>query len=142
MFLTALLILQLGFTVFVFIFKDKGYVKDHATEGLRSFITHYREDPDQQNLIDWIQEDWLQCCGIDGPRDWDHNNYFNCSSESVGSSEACGVPFSCCKRQPHELIRNKQCGYKVRTVGYVSANVFLFLLLQLSSLTFQTNSSG
>ena len=27
----------------------------------------FRDDPDQQNLIDWIQEGWLQCCGIEGP---------------------------------------------------------------------------
>ena len=39
----------------------------------------------------------LQCCGIEGPQDWDKNVYFNCSSASVGSREACGVPFSCCK---------------------------------------------
>jgi hypothetical protein len=43
----------------------------------------------------------LQCCGIEGPRDWDRNNYFNCSSRDVGSREACGVPFSCCKRKPN-----------------------------------------
>lgn len=41
----------------------------------------------------------LQCCGIKGPEDWDFNNYFNCSSQKVGSREACGVPFSCCKRK-------------------------------------------
>lgn len=86
---------------------------------MRAFITHYREDPDQQNLIDWIQEDWLQCCGIDGPNDWDNNNYFNCSSLAVGSREACGVPFSCCKRLPNEIIRNKQCGYDVRRETHV-----------------------
>lgn len=85
---------------------------------------HYRDDPDQQNLIDWIQEGWvysicspfltpngthslknmvfqLQCCGIEGPKDWDRNIYFNCSSVEVGSREACGVPFSCCKPQPN-----------------------------------------
>ena len=28
---------------------------------------YLRDDPDQQNLIDWIQEGWLQCCGIEGP---------------------------------------------------------------------------
>lgn len=95
-------------------------IKDQATEGLRAFIIHYREDPDQQNLIDWIQEDWLQCCGIEGPKDWDSNNYFNCSSSAIGSREACGVPFSCCRRQSHELIKNKQCGYDVRKEGYVS----------------------
>ena len=43
----------------------------------------------------------LQCCGIEGPKDWDRNNYFNCSSRDVGSREACGVPFSCCKRKPN-----------------------------------------
>ncbi|KAI9576486.1 hypothetical protein GQX74_009543 [Glossina fuscipes] len=95
-----------------------GTIKDQATEGLRAFIIHYREDPDQQNLIDWIQEDWLQCCGIEGPKDWDSNNYFNCSSGAIGSREACGVPFSCCRRRPQELIKNKQCGYDVRKEGY------------------------
>lgn len=43
----------------------------------------------------------LQCCGIEGPKDWDKNNYFNCSSHDVGSREACGVPFSCCRRKPN-----------------------------------------
>lgn len=117
-FLTILLVIEVGLGTLAFILKDKGWIKDQATEGLRAFITHYREDPDQQNLIDWIQEDWLQCCGIDGPKDWDNNNYFNCSSRSVGSREACGVPFSCCKRKPHEYIKNKQCGYDVRKEGY------------------------
>ena len=28
---------------------------------------YLRDDPDQQNLIDSIQEGWLQCCGIEGP---------------------------------------------------------------------------
>ncbi|CAD1477521.1 unnamed protein product, partial [Heterotrigona itama] len=76
-------------------------IKSQATGGFQAFIIHYREDPDQQNLIDWIQEDWLQCCGIEGPKDWDRNNYFNCSSSDIGSREACGVPFSCCKRKPN-----------------------------------------
>lgn len=32
-------------------------MKDNGV--LEAFIIHYREDPDQQNLIDWIQEDWV-----------------------------------------------------------------------------------
>lgn len=35
-------------------------IKQQATNGFQAFITHYREDPDQQNLIDWIQEDWVK----------------------------------------------------------------------------------
>ncbi|XP_014291863.1 tetraspanin-5 isoform X1 [Halyomorpha halys] len=111
-FLFIILLLELTAGLLGFIFKD--WIKMQATDGFQAFIIHYREDPDQQNLIDWIQEDWLQCCGIEGPKDWDKNNYFNCSSQAVGSREACGVPFSCCKRKPNEIIKNKQCGYDVR----------------------------
>ncbi|KAK9871219.1 hypothetical protein WA026_011497 [Henosepilachna vigintioctopunctata] len=38
--------------------------------------------------------------------------------EDVGSREACGVPFSCCKQKPNEAIKNKQCGYDVRKPGF------------------------
>ncbi|XP_075221805.1 tetraspanin 26A isoform X4 [Lycorma delicatula] len=116
MILTIILLLEMTAGIMGFIFKD--WIKLQATGGFQAFIIHYREDPDQQNLIDWIQEDWLQCCGIEGPKDWDKNNYFNCSSRDVGSREACGVPFSCCKRKPNEIIKNKQCGYDVRKPGY------------------------
>ncbi|KAL2744906.1 tetraspanin-5 isoform X1 [Vespula maculifrons] len=98
-FLALLLLMEMTAGVLGFIFKD--WIKSQATGGFQAFIIHYREDPDQQNLIDWIQEDWLQCCGIEGPKDWDRNNYFNCSSSDIGSREACGVPFSCCKRKPN-----------------------------------------
>ena len=47
------------------------------------------------------------------------NIYFNCSSITAGSREACGVPFSCCKSRPNDII-NKQCGYDVRRPEYVS----------------------
>ncbi|KAH0560836.1 hypothetical protein KQX54_009017, partial [Cotesia glomerata] len=116
-FLGTLLLLEMTIGVLGFIFKD--WIKSQATGGFQAFIIHYRDDPDQQNLIDWIQEDWLQCCGIEGPKDWDRNNYFNCSSSEIGSSEACGVPFSCCKREPNvrSITKNKQCGYNVRKPG-------------------------
>ncbi|XP_060526364.1 tetraspanin-5 isoform X3 [Cylas formicarius] len=116
LFLSVLLLFEMTAGILGFIFKD--WLKAQATIGFQTFIIHYREDPDQQNLIDWIQEDWLQCCGIEGPKDWDQNNYFNCSSRDVGSREACGVPFSCCKRKPNEIIKNKQCGYDVRKPGF------------------------
>lgn len=34
-------------------------IKQQATGGFQAFIVHYRDDPDQQNLIDWIQEGWV-----------------------------------------------------------------------------------
>lgn len=34
-------------------------IKQQATSGFQAFIVHYRDDPDQQNLIDWIQEGWV-----------------------------------------------------------------------------------
>ena len=144
-FLAILLLLEMTAGILGFIFKD--WIKGQATSGFQAFIVHYRDDPDQQNLIDWIQEGWvsskvfsfysllynnelslyfcflsiqLQCCGIEGPHDWDQNVYFNCSSASVGSREACGVPFSCCKPKVDELIKNVQCGYDVRRQDYVS----------------------
>ncbi|XP_035211055.1 tetraspanin-5-like isoform X1 [Stegodyphus dumicola] len=115
-FLAILLLLEMTAGTLGFIFKD--WIKNQATNGFQAFIVHYREDPDRQNLIDWIQEQWLECCGIEGPKDWDMNVYFNCSSIDVGSREACGVPFSCCKPQPNEMIKNKQCGYDVRKQDY------------------------
>ncbi|XP_045117480.1 tetraspanin-5-like isoform X2 [Portunus trituberculatus] len=115
-FLAILLLLEMTAGILGFIFKD--WIKSQATSGFQAFIVHYRDDPDQQNLIDWIQEKWLQCCGIEGPKDWDRNVYFNCSSEVVGSREACGVPFSCCKQKANEIIKNKQCGYDVRKQDY------------------------
>lgn len=153
-----LLLLEIGLGVLTFILKDKGWIKNQATYGLRNFILHYREDPDQQNLIDYIQTNW-ECCGIDTPSgiviirllkpliatfpdwpsDWDANRYFNCTSSILGSREACGVPFSCCKTNLNDIIANKvkklakrvammliflsvfqQCGYDVRKEGFVS----------------------
>jgi len=114
--LAILLLIEMTAGILCFIFKD--WFKEQATEGFRAFIVHYRDDPDQQNLIDWIQEGWLHCCGVEGPKDWDGNRYFNCSSVTVGSSEACGVPFSCCIPEQDEIIRNKQCGYGVRAPDY------------------------
>lgn len=124
--LIILLFLEIGLGVLTFILKDKGWIKNQATYGLRNFILHYREDPDQQNLIDYIQTTW-ECCGIDTPSgklklqlcsirfqdslspssDWDANRYFNCTSSILGSREACGVPFSCCKTNSNDIIANK-----------------------------------
>lgn len=100
---------ELAAGIIIFVYKD--WVKDQVKSQLKTMIVQYRDDPDLQNLIDWVQEEWLKCCGVEGYKDWDLNIYFNCSSPS---REACGVPFSCCKPVPNEVIKNWQCGYDTR----------------------------
>ena len=77
-FLAILLLLEMTAGILGFIFKDwvniseivihtpvfylYNYplqIKQQATGGFQAFIVHYRDDPDQQNLIDWIQEGWV-----------------------------------------------------------------------------------
>lgn len=100
---------EMAIGIIIFVYKD--WVKDQVKLQLKTMIVQYRDDPDLQNLIDWVQEEWLKCCGVEGFSDWDQNIYFNCSSPS---REACGVPFSCCKPNLNEAIKNWQCGYDAR----------------------------
>ena len=94
-------------------YKEK--VKDEIKQNLQLMIRNYRDDEDLQDLIDWIQKDWLKCCGIIEPNDWDKNIYFKCVSQDPWI-ESCGVPPSCCYP---DFMQNRQCGFGVRnkTVG-------------------------
>lgn len=132
---TILLILYMIFLTVVFLllvaaailaFACKEWLKDAIIKSsLRDIIPKYRDDPDLQNLIDWVQSDWLHCCGMSTFSDWDLNIYFNCSSPGA---EACGVPFSCCVPDPTASIQNMQCGYKVRAklvAGGLSSTIYM-----------------
>ena len=39
-------------------------VREQVKAELRDMIVRYREDADLQNLIDWVQQDWvsINCC--------------------------------------------------------------------------------
>ncbi|KAF7217908.1 transcript variant X1 [Nothobranchius furzeri] len=95
-FLGIIFFLELTAGVLAFVFKD--WIKDQLKFFINNNIRAYRDDIDLQNLIDFTQEYW-ECCGAFGADDWNLNIYFNCT-DSNPSREKCGVPFSCCTKDP------------------------------------------
>uniref|UniRef100_A0A3Q2WB76 Tetraspanin-5-like n=1 Tax=Haplochromis burtoni TaxID=8153 RepID=A0A3Q2WB76_HAPBU len=81
-FLGIIFFLELTAGVLAFVFKD--WIKDQ----LNFFIN---------NNIRW------ECCGAFGADDWNLNIYFNCT-DSNPSREKCGVPFSCCTKDPKNTL--------------------------------------
>ncbi|CAH1246777.1 tetraspanin-5-like isoform X1 [Branchiostoma lanceolatum] len=102
---------ELAVGVLGFVYKD--WFKQQLDNFIQANIIHYRDDPDLQNIIDFVQS-YFQCCGGKDFNDWENNIYFNCTLKARGSREACGVPFSCCKDQGENNVLNTQCGYDVR----------------------------
>jgi len=96
--------------IVIFAFFSKDVIEDDLTNRLDYMIMYYRDDPDLQTFIDWVQRDF-HCCGVNGPDDWDKNIYFNSSAKSLASPDAGGVPFSCCK---DEFFSNYACGQSTR----------------------------
>ncbi|XP_069100660.1 tetraspanin-17 isoform X3 [Pleurodeles waltl] len=109
-FLGLIFFLELTAGILAFVFKD--WIKEQMNLFINNNVKAYRDDIDLQNLIDFAQEYW-SCCGAHGPNDWNLNIYFNCTDWNP-SRERCGVPFSCCVKDPAEDVPNTQCGYDVR----------------------------
>jgi len=112
---------QLILGVLAFVYKD--WFEQRMSEFILLTIDRYRDDPDLQNMIDLAQST-LECCGGDGPNDWQANIYFNCTSKVLVNGieyrpvESCGVPFSCCippqySEDAFDNVINTQCGYGV-----------------------------
>uniref|UniRef100_A0A0V0JC71 Uncharacterized protein n=2 Tax=Schistocephalus solidus TaxID=70667 RepID=A0A0V0JC71_SCHSO len=83
--------------ILFFIYRETAI--NHAEEIVKkTFVTQYREVgfEDSTNFMDFLQKE-LQCCGPRSYTDWTANRYFSCNDSYV-SPEACGVPFSCCRR--------------------------------------------
>ncbi|CAG5132728.1 unnamed protein product [Candidula unifasciata] len=127
--LGVIFILELLIGILGFIYKD--WVRNSIQSQVKNMIINYRDDLDLKNLVDWVQQDWLHCCGVQSYKDWESNIYFNCSSPGV---EACGVPYSCCKDDAQEELSNRHCGFemmksehdfdrgtKIHTIGCVPA---------------------
>ncbi|CAL8330963.1 tetraspanin-17 [Gadus morhua] len=109
-FLGLIFFLELTAGILALVFKD--WIKDQLNFFINNNVKAYRDDIDLQNLIDFAQNYW-SCCGAHGPNDWNLNMYFNCTDNNP-SRERCGVPFSCCIKDPAEDVINTQCGYDVR----------------------------
>ncbi|KAH0519399.1 Tetraspanin-5, partial [Microtus ochrogaster] len=50
---------------------------------------------------------------------------FNCT-DSNASRERCGVPFSCCTKDPAEDVINTQCGYDARQKPEVDQQIVIY----------------
>ena len=48
---------ELAIGVLVYLYKEK--VRDEVKKNLKTMIETYRDDEDLQDLIDWIQRDWV-----------------------------------------------------------------------------------
>ncbi|VDN91474.1 unnamed protein product [Brugia pahangi] len=84
---------------------------------IQDTIILYRDEPDLQLLVDWIQTT-VKCCGAFSPHDWNNNIYFSDANilRTYESLEAGGVPFSCCKetKSTTASLSNMFCGIGAR----------------------------
>ncbi|ESO06548.1 hypothetical protein HELRODRAFT_184939 [Helobdella robusta] len=118
--LVIVLLLLVALAIIAFAFKS--WLKKLIVEtSLKDVIPKYRDDPDLKNLIDWVQEDWLHCCGLQDYNDWELNIYFNCSSPGM---DACGVPYSCCIPDPNAAMINLQCGQNKRRPNEPNSDIY------------------
>ncbi|CAF97225.1 unnamed protein product, partial [Tetraodon nigroviridis] len=115
--LTVIFLLQLIAGILGFIFADKA--RNKVTEIINNAITHYRDDIDLQNLIDFGQKEF-SCCGGVAFTDWSNNMYFNCSKQNP-STERCSVPFSCCIVTNTQMVINTKCGQGMQLLEYTEA---------------------
>ncbi|CAB4015687.1 Tetraspanin-17 [Paramuricea clavata] len=115
--LGVIFFLQIVLGVLVFVFKGK--FEEVVKDKLQETVISYRDNPDLRSLIDKVQRDF-ECCGVNDYNDWNDNIYFNCSQ---ATTEACGVPSSCCIADKE----NKQCGYGLRKKDKVQLEGKIFI---------------
>ena len=102
-----LLLIELACGVLGFVFRND--VEENIQAKLSKAIKLYRDPdkPDLQLVIETTQTEF-KCCGVITYKDWEANEYFNCSSPGP---EACGVPRTCCKTSEDRI--NSMCGFGV-----------------------------
>ena len=104
--LSIICFLQLTAGILGFVYRQK--IKGFVIEKLQDTIIRYRSNTNLKEIIDYSQKTF-KCCGLRNYKDWRENVYFNCTQQQQQVSEACSVPYSCCKKD----ILNTFCGYEV-----------------------------
>ncbi|KAK2829285.1 hypothetical protein Q7C36_017275 [Tachysurus vachellii] len=119
-----LVLVAAQFLVAIVAYSMQGWITELLSSAMLMAMTRYQDDLDLRFITDEIQVG-LQCCGVDNYRDWEVNQYFNCSSPGV---QACGVPPSCCV-DPLEngTVWNSQCGLRGQQLDEFSAQSVIFL---------------
>ncbi|TSK87557.1 Tetraspanin-10 [Bagarius yarrelli] len=124
-FSTTLLVLVVAQVLLAIVaYSLQGWITELLRSTMLTAMTRYQDDLDLRFITDEIQVG-LQCCGVNNYRDWELNQYFNCSSPGV---QACGVPPSCCV-DPLEngTVWNSQCGLGAQKLDEFSAQSLIFL---------------
>ncbi|XP_041369160.1 tetraspanin-5-like isoform X1 [Gigantopelta aegis] len=115
--LYVVLIIETAVAILVFIFYTMPEVRKNLKIGpeyvLTQAVKRYHHDDGLKMWIDLIQKEF-KCCGVtdsyDGFRDWQQDEYFNCS-DSNPSTQRCAVPVSCCIIEPGDYM-NMMCGFQ------------------------------
>ncbi|KRX28352.1 Tetraspanin-5 [Trichinella nelsoni] len=92
-------------------------------------IQRYFDDPDLQDIIDFMQTKF-KCCGLSdkGFHDWSKNMYFNCTPSNA-DPRRCGVPYSCCLPQTRVIdgfLENYYCGFGIQHLTHPEAALKIY----------------
>lgn len=105
--MSIIVVVEIGLGVYIYLQQDGA--RNRFQGQIEEYIVMYYDDADLQDIIDFTQQ-YFECCGAEGPDDWQLNIYFNCSSIAY---QRCSVPFSCCRPpEGEDEVINVQCGYR------------------------------
>lgn len=99
-------LIQVAIGVIAFIYREE--VPNMVSSQLMFAVEGYGESEGLTQAMDYLQNRY-ECCGLVSYRDYpDRNRDFSCTSTS---SQACGVPSSCCKNEGGH--KSATCGFGV-----------------------------
>ncbi|KAH3786514.1 hypothetical protein DPMN_164621, partial [Dreissena polymorpha] len=132
--LTLILLGEVCLSTAVFIIYTVPEAKDNFLRSqpeklLTTAIQRYMDDEPTMMWVDKIQSDF-KCCGVgghteeEGFRDWQNNQYYNCSKTNR-SVYRCAVPKSCCIFKKGDRV-NTMCGFDMTDKPMVEVRDFIY----------------